>query len=130
MTQQNGMSYVIFNPNPLKKSVGDCAIRAIAAATNRSWDYVYLALTVQGFMMCDWGNSNAVWDSYLKSRGFKKNLIPDTCPDCYTVKDFCLDHPRGTFVLGTGDHVVTVKEGNYYDAWDSGDEVPLYFYAK
>jgi hypothetical protein len=124
------MSYVIFNPNPLRKSVGDCAIRAIAAATNRSWDYVYLALTVQGFMMCDWGNSNTVWDSYLKSRGFKKNLIPDTCPDCYTVKDFCIDHPRGTFVLGTGDHVVTVKEGNYYDAWDSGDEVPLYFYAK
>lgn len=124
------MSYVIFNPNPLGKSVGDCVIRALAVALNRPWEYVYLALTVQGFMMGDWGNSNGVWGTYLKNKGFKKYLIPDTCPECYTVKDFCFDHPSGIFVLGIGDHVVTVKEGDYYDAWDSGDEVPLYYYAR
>lgn len=122
--------FVIFNPNPMGKSVGDCVIRAISAALDQSWDYVYLALTVQGFMMGDWGNSNKVWGSFLMSRGFRMRPIPDTCPDCYTVRDFCVDHPRGVFILGTGEHVVTVKEGNYYDAWDSGDEVPLYFYAK
>lgn len=80
--------------------------------------------------MCDWGNSNAVWSSYLKTKGFKKYWIPDTCPDCYTVRDFCREHAVGTFVLGTGNHVVAVIDGSYYDAWDSGNEIPTNYWRK
>ena len=73
---------------------------------------------------------NSVWASFLSSMGFKHNLLPDTCPMCYTVEDFCSEHPTGTYLLGTGTHVVAVKDGDYYDAWDSGDEVVTYYFAQ
>jgi hypothetical protein len=30
----------------------------------------------------------------------------------------------------SGNHVVTVINGNYYDAWDSGGEVPIAYWTK
>ena len=38
--------------------------------------------------------------------------------------------PKGTYVLGTGNHVVAVVNGDYYDMWDSGDEIPAYVWYK
>jgi hypothetical protein len=75
-------------------------------------------------------SENPVWDAYLRSKGFQREVIPNTCPDCYTVKDFCNDHKSGIYVLGTGNHVVAVVDGNYIDDWDSGNEVPLFVWSK
>jgi hypothetical protein len=33
-------------------------------------------------------------------------------------------------MLATGTHVVAVIDGNYYDTWDSGDEVPIALWKK
>ena len=90
----------------------------------------YLGITLQGYEMFDMPSSNAVWAEYLRRRGYKRYVIPDSCPDCYTVKDFCRDNPQGKFLLATGSHVVAVKDGDYFDAWDSGNEVPIYFWTK
>lgn len=68
---------------------------------------------------------NKVWSNYLSSIGFVSYPVLDRCPDCYTVRDFCFDNPVGTFILATGSHVICVIDGNYYDAWDSGDELPI-----
>jgi hypothetical protein len=68
-------------------------------------------------------SSNAVWAAYLRSRGYRQYSLPRNCPDCYTVKEFCYDNPKGSFLVGTGTHVVAVIDGDYYDAWDSGNEV-------
>ena len=124
------MNYIFFNPNPSRKTVGDCVIRAIAKATRRSWEEVYLDVMRKGFELHDMPSSNNVWGAYLKSKGFRRYSIPDSCPDCYTVQDFCDDHPFGTFILATGSHVVTVINGNYFDAWDSGNEVPIFYWRK
>ncbi len=80
--------------------------------------------------MADMPSSNQVWSSYLKSRGYRRDIIPNECPDCYTVKNFCKDNPSGVFILGTGQHVITVVDGNYVDDWDSGDEVPIVVWRK
>lgn len=122
--------YKYFNPNPKGKRVIDCTIRAIAKATNQSWDDVYIQLFLKGFDMKDMMVSNAVWSAYLLDKGFSRNVIPDTCPDCYTVRDFAWDNPRGSFVLGTGSHAICVENGDYYDSWDSGDEIPIYYFRK
>lgn len=122
--------YKQVNLNPCASRVGDCVIRAVGIVTNQDWDTTYLSICLQGFIMCDMPSSNAVWGEYLKNKGFTKHVIPDTCPDCYTVQDFCLDNPRGTFVLATGSHVVAVIDGNYLDSWDSGSEVPVYLWRK
>lgn len=123
------MAFVLRNPNPKNARVGDCVIRAITIALNSTWEKVYSELAGYGFMMCDMPSSNAVWGQYLKDKGFKRDIIPDSCPqDCYTVTDFCKDNPIGTYILGTGSHVVAVIDGNYYDTWDSGNEMPIYYW--
>lgn len=124
------MAYKYTNPNPKGALIGDCAVRAIAIANGLTWNGAYKMLTDYGFRMKNLPNADAVWSAALKDSGFKRRSIPDTCPDCYTIREFCEDHPTGTFVLGTGSHVVAVKDGNYYDTWDSGDEVPIMYWRK
>ena len=122
--------FIKTNPNPANNLVGDCVIRAIAILMDKSWGFVFGTLYDKAFSMYDMPSSNAVWSSYLIDRGYKRYIIPNSCPDCYTVRQFCKDFPHGKFLLATGSHVVTVKNGNYYDTWDSGDEIPIYYFTK
>ena len=124
------MSFVMTNPNPQGLNVGDCAIRAISIATDKPWNEVYTGVTLVGLKLSDMPTSNRVWGEYLEENGFKLYLIPDSCPDCYTVKDFAREYPTGTYIVGTGRHVIAVKDGSYMDTWDSGSERPLYFFKK
>ena len=124
------MAYVQYNPNPQKNLVGDCVIRAISKVTNQDWDTSYLGVVLEGYAIKDMPSANYVWGAYLMSKGFKRYVIPNTCPDCYTVADFTHDNPEGTFLLATGTHVVAVENGDYYDSWDSGQEVPIYYWKK
>ena len=80
--------------------------------------------------MGDMPSANHVWGAYLRKNGFKKRLVDDNEVDNYTVIDFCSDHPKGVYVLAISGHVVCVVDGNYYDSWDSGNEVPLYIWSK
>lgn len=120
--------YRYYNPNPLGKQVGDCVIRGISRITNQSWEDTYIGIVLQGYKLKNMPSANEVWENYLSERNFKRIMLPDTCPMCYTVKDFCIDYPEGIYLLATGSHVVAVEDGNYYDAWDSGNEVPVYYW--
>jgi hypothetical protein len=110
--------------------VGDCTVRAICKATGDKWDDIYLDLCVMGLLHRDMPSSNVVWGNYLVSRGFTRGFAKDICPDCYTVKDFCREHPKGIYVLSLDGHVLTVEDGNYFDTWDSGDGHPIFYYKK
>ena len=116
--------YIHANPNPNGEYVEDCVIRAIAIVTNRSWDETALYVFGQAFIMKNMPSVDKVWGTYLQSIGFRQFPIPNTCPYCYTIRDFCIDNPTGVFILATGSHVVAVIDGDYYDTWDSGDELP------
>lgn len=118
------------NLNPRGKHVGDCVVRSVAKACRKTWDEAYTALTVQGFADKDLPSSNLVWGNYLKSEGFKRYAVPDTCPDCYTVEQFCEEHPAGTYVLALQSHVVVAVDGQYWDSWDSGQEPLIYYWER
>ena len=122
--------YIPTNPNPNNNYTGDCVIRAISIAEDKDWDDVYVELMVKGYTMKDMIESNALWSAYLHNKGYRRYIIPDTCPDCYTIREFAEDNPYGTFILATGTHVVAVINGDYYDTWDSGHKVPVYYWRK
>lgn len=124
------MGFVSYNANPDGKNVGDCTVRAISRALNQDWETTYTGLALQGFIMRDMPSANHVWGSYLRSNGFSRYILPDACPDCYTVSDFAGEHPEGVFILALSGHVVCVEDGNYYDTWNSGDKVPLYYWER
>lgn len=122
--------WIPYNPNPHGKRVGDCVVRAITKLTGKTWEQVYAGIVVEGFLYGDMPSSNSIWGSYLKRHGYTREVIPNTCPECYTVQDFCNDHPEGLYLLALSGHVVAVENGDFYDTWDSGDETPIYYWTK
>ena len=118
--------YEYYNPNPCNKRVGDCTVRAICKILNKEWQDVYIDLCLLGLKMCDMPSSNNVWGEYLNKQGYERHIIPES----ETVESFCEGHPNGKYLLALQSHVVTIENGNYYDMWDSGNEVPLYYWKR
>ena len=116
------------NPNPRYKEVPDCVVRAIAIALNMKWLDVYDDLCSLGREEFNMPSADAVWGKYLYRLGFKPFLLPEKCPACTTIELFCVMYPRGTYIIGTGSHAVAIIDGNYYDSWDSGNEIPSFFW--
>lgn len=132
--------YRQFNENPMGLDVGDCVIRALSTVLEYNWYMVHDELCFLSRKMADMPSSNRVWKKYLLDKGYEEHIAQDTCPNCYTVAQFCERHPKGRYILSTceyskansivvtGTHVVAVIDGDYYDTWDSGDDVPLSFF--
>lgn len=119
-----------FNENPAGRNVGDCAVRAVAVALGIDWETAFLRIAKAAFQMGDMPSSNSVWGAVLRQEGFYRSAIPNSCPDCYTAEDFAVEHPRGVYVLGFGNHVATVRDGYIYDSWDSTKEIPQYYWHR
>jgi hypothetical protein len=77
-----------FNPNPQGNGVGDCTVRAVAAATGQNWERAYIGLALTGFILGDMPSANRTWGAYLQKRGFKRRIVEADCTTCYTVADF------------------------------------------
>lgn len=122
--------YVEFNNNPVGRSVGDCAIRAVSKALGIDWESAYAMIALNGFLMGDMPSSNSVWGAVLRKNGFYMTAIPSDYPNDYTAEDFANDHQKGTYVLGFGNHVATVVDGQIFDSWDSSKEIPIYYWFR
>lgn len=124
------MSYKYYNPNKINKSAGDCVVRMLTIVTGKTWKDCYFLVCDEGLKFGDMPSANYVWMNILYKLGYIKKVIPDTCPVCYTIKKFCEDHQEGLYVVGTGSHVVAVKDGCYYDSWNSGNEIAMFYFEK
>ena len=123
-------NWVRYNPHPYGNRVGDCTVRAISKALGQDWETTYAGLSAYGFIRGDMPNANHVWGAYLKKNGFRQRIIDDCGNEIYTVNDFCVDNPVGTYILAIDGHVVCVVDGKFYDTWDSGGEIPLYYWKR
>lgn len=126
-----------FNPNPAGRTIGDCAIRAISAALGVDWETAKTYLYVMSYQMSTVENSDAAIAGVLRKNGFRRDAIPNECPDCYTAESFCRDHAGdgNTYVLFFGGHVATCKDGDdgekiLLDSWDSSGEYPQYYWYR
>lgn len=119
-----------YNPNPQGQRDGDCTVRALSMALDQPWERTYIGMCLEGLLMGDMPSANRTWGAYLRRKGFRRHAIPDDCQDDYTVEDFCTDHPQGVYVLAISGHVVCVVDGDFYDTWNSGGELPAYYWSK
>lgn len=112
------------NPNPCGKAVGDCAVRAVSLALGVDWYTAYDLLCAEGRRQCNMPSANEVINEVLRRHGF----VRISCPDSYTARSFLADHPRGLYVLVFSGHIATARDGVLFDAWDSSNETPIYYY--
>lgn len=125
------MAFIQYNANPNNNDTIDCVIRGMSKVLDISWDAMHIILFFKAHIEKDIFLKNDVWiDLLLKDLGFDMHYVPNTCPDCITVRRFCKQHPEGKYLLGTGSHVIAIVNGDYYDTWDSGDELPLYYFYR
>ena len=124
--------YKYFNNNPINNQVtGDCVIRALSVLLNQSWDKTYTDLALLGYSKGLMPSTNAVHLAYLEQYGFRMFALPSHCYDkCITVKEFSEMHPIGRYLLATGDHVVALIDGDYYDSFDSSNEYVNYYFKE
>ena len=122
--------FIYYNPNPLELMVNDCTIRALCRLENTGWEDVSLELFLQSYILRDVQTSSNVFNSLLKNKGYVRKRIPDTCPDCYTVLDFCKDNPSGKYIVSSQTHVISIIDGDYYDTYDSGKEPIIFYWEK
>ena len=122
--------WIYANPNPVREDEPDCVVRALCLATGKSWDRTHQELCDYSREMGTMPSVNWLWGLWLKRNGFREFLLPEACPECVTVREFCRRFPHGTYVIGTGSHAVCIRNGNHLDSWDSGETVPTYFFKR
>ena len=109
---------------------GDCMPRALSKALDIDWETASVLLCNSAIKMGDVETSNSVMAAVLRQNGFYREIIDNSCPDCYTAQDFCNEYTSGTYILGFGDHVCCVVDGSLYDSWDSSMEIPQYYWYR
>lgn len=122
--------YIEYEPNPVRSGGIDCTVRALTKALDVSWERAYVLLALNGFLMGNMPSADEIWGSVLRQNGFVRKIIPDSCPNCYSVEEFCVDHPKGTHVVKSENHVATVVDGDLYDSWNSQGKTALYYWEK
>ena len=127
MTAMN--TYRYYNPSPVGNITRDCVIRAVSAALDISWDEAFDLVADRAKQMGQTMDENAVYGSILRQVGFYRAVPPNTCPDCLTAREFCLDHPEGIYVLGFTGHVAAVIDGQVWDSFDSSDMIVNYYWG-
>ncbi|MBR4314111.1 MAG: hypothetical protein IKP66_04295 [Lachnospiraceae bacterium] len=117
------MKYTYFQPNDkdLKDKFGDCAVRALCLVENLSWDVAYDKM---------WWYSRDVWcpmnfkqgfDNVMANLGYTyvgiSNKKGSKRP---TVAEFAKTMKGKRAIAVVSNHYVGVKDGKYYDTWESG----------
>lgn len=118
------------NPNPLKKETGDCVFRACCLATGKDWDTVYKELFEIGFELKVPPSMKEAYDEFLKRNGFTYVGVSSKKGTKRPTVTQKAKETKGTntiIVCRVANHIVTAKEGFFWDLWDSGSK-SLYGY--
>ena len=114
-----------YNPNPKGKNIGDCTLRAYCAAFNISWEEAFdvaSAIAKENGSLIQYVADKVLTEHFectLDDKYNKKTIKPK---ERITVSEFATTHPYGIYILHMRNHLVTLRNGEYWDSWDSGDK--------
>lgn len=111
--------YQFLNLNPRQRDVNDCTIRAIALATNRSWDEVYRELSMFAQSLAVMPDDVEYIDDYLLRR-FER--VCNCRNRNITVGEFVEHNPKGVFLITMKGHITCAIDGVVYDTFDPSNK--------
>lgn len=117
--------YEYLNVNPKSHVCDDCAIRAIAAITGRTWEETLSALFPLALRDARLPSDPDLFSKYLASLGFVRRGEPrDANNKKMSISAFLDSHPESQdFVCLAGSHHLTcVIGGKVRDIWDCSRE--------
>lgn len=121
MNKYKYLAYYQPNKKDIKDSFGDCVIRSLTKALDKEWVEVFDELVPIAREKQCMPNNKPAYETYILANGFEyvgiSNKKGTTRP---TVLSFTKEHKTGTYILNVANHLVTVKDGMYYDTWDCG----------
>lgn len=111
-----------FNPNPAKHEVGDCVVRALCAASGKDWDTIFAELSKIAFSLKCMPNDPMAYRKWLIDNGWVRTPISNKKGSKRpTVDEMAKRSKDGlVFVCEVANHIVTARDGAYFDLWDSG----------
>ena len=118
----NTDTYEYVNVNPKNKFGADCVVRAIALATDQSWEQTIRELTELGIKMGYVLNDDHVYSKYLEQKGFVQCKEPrDIFNKKMSLSDYIsiCEGNTGTIVVNAGSHHLSVIiNGKVKDIWN------------
>lgn len=122
--------YQYFKSNR-RKTAGDCAVRALMVVTGWDWYRAYDALCEEGRKKMDMPNSTEAIESLLLKEGFQKmKVVVEKGSKRPTVNQLAQKHPNHKVLVVVAGHFVGCKNGDYFDAWDSGSSSAYCYFIK
>ena len=112
-----------YNPNPKSRNIGDCTLRSYCAAFDIEWNEAFdiaSKIAKENSSMIQYVADKVLTEHFNCTVDEKYNKKTIKGKDRITVNEFAMSHPYGTYILHVRSHQVTVKDGEYWDSWDSG----------
>lgn len=111
--------FAYYNNNPFGRHVNDCTVRAIAFATEHSWDETYEELA-------EFARREGITFSEVEFiNDYLSELYPRYCQDArnkvVTLGDFLDLQLPGRWLVTMSGHITAVVDGVCYDTFDPSD---------
>lgn len=108
--------YINYNANPNNERIGDCTTRALTLFLGIDYYTTkQLQYSIAKQLNVNYNTNNTV-DIVTK----RKTHVLDKR---LSINKFCKLHPQGEYLIHTVNHCVYIKNGDYYDTWDSGSRL-------
>lgn len=125
--------FMNYNINPKGHKTNDCVIRALAYASGKTWDEVFLELNEIAFKKKRPFNDKIVYEKWLTDNGFVKMKQPRKQWDNtkYLAKEIDqLISKDDIAVISMAHHLSCVVEHTIVDIWNCGNKTIGNYYIK
>lgn len=132
LKEKKSRNFKYFQPNDkdIKDNYGDCVVRALCKAMDKQWLDVYDMLVKKGRELQTMPSDKPVYEAVLKDCGFVYTGVSNKKGTHRPiVKHFAKDVKIPT-VMVVANHLVSCRDGYFYDIWDSGEKSLYGFWTK
>lgn len=116
--------YAFLNLHPEGKRVNDCVKRSLALVSETSYKEISLELNrLKKETKSKYFNSNKNWKTYVSRKKWEKMFFPgEKDKPRMNGERFCIEFPKGKYLLRMAGHLTVCIDGVIYDTWDCSEK--------